>query len=83
MPDQPPPQNPEEKDPEKNAWRQFGRYTQIGFVLPASIVVGLVIGAALDRWLKTSWITLVGLLLGCVAGFVELVRILMKASKES
>jgi len=74
---------PEKDNPEGNMWRQIGRYSHLGFVLPASVVVGLLIGAALDRWLKTSWITLVGLLVGCVAGFVELIRAAMRAGKES
>ena len=64
-------------------WRQIGRYSNMGFVLPAAIVTGLLIGAALDRWLKTSWITLVGLLVGCVAGFIELIRGMIKAGKDT
>ena len=83
MPDQSPEQSPEKKDQEESAWRQFGRYSHLGFILPTSIVVGLALGAALDHWFKTSWITLVGLLVGCVAGFLELARIIMKASKDS
>lgn len=78
------PKPPEEKEGrDQNLWRQVGRYSHIGFILPASIVVGLIIGAALDRWLKTSWITLAGLLVGCVAGFAELIRAIIQASKES
>ena len=79
MPDLP----PEKNGQEKNMWRQIGRYSHLGFILPASVVVGLAIGAALDRWLHTSWITLAGLLIGCVAGFSELIREILKASKES
>jgi F0F1-type ATP synthase assembly protein I len=78
MPDAPP-----EKNDGGNMWRQIGRYSHLGLILPASVVVGLAIGAALDRWLKTSWITLAGLLLGCVAGFAEMIRTIMKASKET
>ncbi len=74
---------PEKNNPDENPWRQFGRYSHMGFILPASVVVGLLIGAALDRWLKTSWITLVGLIVGCVAGFAELMRVIIRASKES
>ena len=75
---------PEDKgSPEPNLWRQIGRYSHMGFILPASIVVGLGIGAALDHWLKTSWITLAGLLVGCVAGFAELIRLVIAAGKES
>jgi F0F1-type ATP synthase assembly protein I len=78
-----PDQGPENNKPEQNMWRQIGRYSHLGFVLPASIVVGLAIGAALDHWLKTTWLTLVGLLVGCVAGFFELIRVILQASKES
>ncbi len=79
MPDIPP-----EKDNGKdNPWRQIGRFSNLGFVLPAAVVMGLVIGAGLDHWLKTSWITLVGLLVGCVAGFTELIRGAIKAGKDS
>jgi hypothetical protein len=38
---------------------------------------------AFDRWLKTSWITVAGLLLGAAAGFVELIRGIMRVSKGS
>jgi F0F1-type ATP synthase assembly protein I len=75
--------SPEKNNREENVWRQIGRYSNLGFVLPAAVVVGLVIGGALDHWLKTSWITLAGLLVGCVAGFVELIRGAVKAGKES
>jgi len=71
------------KKREENAWRQFGRYSHLALALPASVVVGLAIGAGLDHWLKTTWLTLLGLLLGCVAGFAELIRALLKMNKES
>lgn len=68
---------------EKNIWLQIGRYSHLALALPACAVAGLVIGAGLDHWLKTSWITLTGLLLGCIAGFVELFRAIMRMNKES
>jgi F0F1-type ATP synthase assembly protein I len=73
----------EKNNVEQSMWRQIGRYGNLGFVLPAAVVAGLVIGHLLDRWLKTSWITLVGLLLGCVAGFTALIRGIVKAGKET
>ncbi len=79
MPDRP----PETNNNEKNIWRQIGRYSNLGIILPASVVVGLLIGAALDRYFKTSWITLVGLLVGCVAGFTELIRGIIRAGKDT
>ena len=74
---------PEKPKRDENMWRQIGRYSHLGLVLPASTVVGLFIGAALDRWLGTKWITLVGLLFGAIAGFVELIRAILRASKET
>lgn len=50
------------------------RLTQIAFVLPAAVLVGWGIGALLDMWLHTSWIYIVGLVLGAVAGMFEAVR---------
>ena len=80
MPDSP----PENKDPkEENIWRQIGRYSSLGFVLPAGIIAGLIIGHLLDRWLKTSWITLAGLFVGCIAGFAQLIRGIIQSSKDS
>ena len=81
MPDAPPPQK--DKQEEQNVWRQIGRYSNLGFILPSAVVVGLLIGYALDRYFKTKWITLVGLLVGCVAGFVELIRGAIRASKDT
>jgi ATP synthase protein I len=59
----------------KNIWVQVGRYSQIAFIFPASTVAGWLVGLALDHWLHTHWLYLVGLILGIVAGFVELIRL--------
>ena len=58
----------------KNTWVQLARYSQLALVLPAATFVGWLVGVALDKWLHTSWLYLVGLILGIVAGFVELIR---------
>ena len=58
----------------KNGWVQLAKYSQLAFVFPAATVAGWLIGAALDRWLHTTWLYLAGLILGIVAGFVELIR---------
>ena len=69
---QPDRESPEEQ--KRSFWLQFGRYSQLAFVLPASTVAGWLLGSALDRWLHTSWINVVGLLVGIAAGLVELIR---------
>jgi F0F1-type ATP synthase assembly protein I len=66
---------------EKSTWVQLARYSQLAFIFPAATVAGWLIGAGLDRWLHTTWLYLVGLILGIVAGFVELIRTAMSDSK--
>jgi F0F1-type ATP synthase assembly protein I len=66
-------------DPEeKNAWVQMGNYAQMAILFPAATFVGWLLGAALDHWLHTTWLYLVGLIVGIVAGFVELIRTVSK-----
>jgi F0F1-type ATP synthase assembly protein I len=64
---------------EKSWMAQAGRYSQVAFALPAATVIGWFVGRALDRWLHTSWIYLAGLLIGIVAGFIELIRVAGKS----
>ena len=59
---------------EKKAWAQLGAYAHLAVMLPLATLIGWAIGVGLDRWLHTTWLYLVGLILGIVAGFVELVR---------
>ena len=73
--------SPETDPDKKNAWVQLARYSQLAFVFPAALVVGWLGGAALDRWLHTTWLYLAGIILGIVAGFVELIRTVVRDSK--
>jgi F0F1-type ATP synthase assembly protein I len=77
MPDEPNNQDVREK---KNFWLQFARYSQIAFIFPAALVVGWLVGAALDKWLHTTWLYLAGILLGIAAGFIELIRTVSRES---
>ena len=71
----------QDKEPsgKKNLWVQLGQYSQIAFIFPASTVAGWLIGVALDHWLHTTWLYIVGLILGIIAGFVELIRIVNRS----
>ena len=75
----PTPDDPSEE--KKSSWAQLARYSQLAFVFPAALVVGWLLGSALDRWLHTTWLYLVGLLLGIAAGFVELIRTVLRDTK--
>jgi ATP synthase protein I len=79
MPSTPP--DDQNSDQKRTFWLQLARYSQLAFVLPAALVVGWLVGAALDRWLHTTWIYLAGILLGIAAGFVELIRTVVRDTK--
>lgn len=67
---------------QKSSLGEVVRYTHLAFVLPAAAVVGLLLGAAIDKWLGTDWVYLAGLVVGIVAGFYDLARAILKQSKE-
>lgn len=71
-----------DKDHSENRsfWLQVARYSQLAFVLPAAVAMGWLLGASLDHWLHTRWLYLAGLLLGIAAGFVELIRSVLRGS---
>jgi F0F1-type ATP synthase assembly protein I len=72
------------KDPENdNIWAQFAKYSEIAFIFPAATVAGLLLGMGLDHWLHTSWLYMAGLILGIIAGFIQLIRTGMSSEKNS
>ena len=73
-PKAPAPEEGGDGQPPRNPWVQVARYSHLAFALPAATVVGWLMGAALDSWLGTKWINLAGMVLGIIAGFVELIR---------
>jgi len=64
----------------KSAWGQIGQYASLGVALPAATVTGYFIGVLLDHWLGTDFLYIVFLLLGIVAGFVEMYRVVSRNS---
>jgi F0F1-type ATP synthase assembly protein I len=73
-----PPKSPENKDPLVSA----ARYSEIGFIIPAAILLGFFLGKLTDYWLHTKWLYLVGLLFGAVVGFWQMIRMAMRAYKD-
>jgi F0F1-type ATP synthase assembly protein I len=65
----------------ENFWVQAARYSEVAFIFPAAIVAGWLVGATLDRWLHTTWVYLAGILLGVAAGFVGLIRAVLRDTK--
>jgi F0F1-type ATP synthase assembly protein I len=52
----------------------WARYSEVAFIIPAAVVVGLLIGKLLDYWLHTHWLFLGGIIFGAVVGFVQMIR---------
>jgi F0F1-type ATP synthase assembly protein I len=76
------PEDRETPEQKKNWILQLANYSQLAFIFPAATVVGWLIGAALDRWLHTTWLYLAGLILGIIAGFVELIRLVTSSESK-
>ncbi len=68
----------EDKDRKQSPAAVWARYSQIAFILPAAVVVGLLLGKLFDYWFHTHWIFLAGIIVGAVAGFVDIIRTVMR-----
>jgi F0F1-type ATP synthase assembly protein I len=76
------PEDGESREPKKNMLVQLANYSQLAFIFPAATVVGWLIGSALDHWLHTTWLYLAGLIVGIIAGFVELIRLVTSSESK-
>ena len=59
-----------------------GEYTSLAMLLPAATFVGYVIGYSLDKLFHTHFLYIVFLLLGIASGFVQLIRQLMRDTRN-
>jgi Putative F0F1-ATPase subunit Ca2+/Mg2+ transporter len=57
----------------------LARYSEVGFMIPAAVLLGFFVGKLLDYWLHTKWLYLVGLLFGAVVGFWQVIRMALRA----
>lgn len=76
------PEDRETPEQKRNWILQLANYSQLAFIFPAATVVGWLIGVALDHWLHTTWLYLAGLILGIIAGFVELIRLVTSSESK-
>lgn len=70
------------KKDEDNTWQLVGRYASLAFLIPVSTFVGYAIGYFLDKTFHTTFLKIVFLLIGVAAGFLEMIKELLKDSKE-
>jgi F0F1-type ATP synthase assembly protein I len=66
----------------ESPWVMMGRYSEIGFIIPAAVFVGYLLGLGADHFLHTHWLYLIGILFGTVAGFVGMIRKAQQAGAE-
>jgi len=69
---------PEKKDP----LVALARYSEIGFIIPASVLLGFLLGKLLDYWLHTKWVYLAGLIFGAVVGFWQMIRMALSSTRD-
>jgi F0F1-type ATP synthase assembly protein I len=66
----------------KNFMVTVGEYTSLAFLLPAATFVGYAIGYLLDKAFHTHFLYIVFLVLGIVAGFVQLIRQIQRDTRD-
>ena len=60
----------------------FAEYTSLALLLPVSTYVGYLLGRYLDGVFATHWLTFLFLIIGTAGGFIELIRRIMRDSKN-
>lgn len=55
-------------------------YFALGIELAFSVIAGIILGHYIDRWIgtQTPWFTIMGIIVGMIAGFSILVRMTKK-----
>lgn len=56
----------------------WARYSEIAFIIPAAVVVGLLLGKLGDYLFHTHWLTIAGIIFGAIVGFVQLIRMVLR-----
>lgn len=73
---------PDETPQNQSIWIQIAKYSQLAFIFPAATVAGWLVGLGLDHLFHTRWLYLAGLIVGIIAGFVELIRTVTASSSD-
>ena len=52
----------------------LSKYLSLAFTLPASVLGGYILGTVADHWIHIPVLRAVGILLGMVAGLIQIIR---------
>ncbi len=66
----------------KDTLVSLARYSEMGFIIPAALLLGFFLGKLADYWLHTKWLYLAGLLFGAVVGFWQMIKMAIGAYRE-
>jgi F0F1-type ATP synthase assembly protein I len=61
----------------------LSKYLSLAFTLPASVLAGYILGAVADHWLHIPVLRAVGILLGMVAGMIQIIRELSRDERRT
>lgn len=56
---------------------------QVAIALPAGCLIGWFLGGLLDKHFHTEWISIAGIVLGAVAGFIQIYKTASSFMKRS
>lgn len=59
----------------------LAKYLSLALTLPASVVAGYVLGSIADHWLHIPLLRVLGILLGIVAGILQILKELSRETK--
>jgi len=70
-------------DEKRSAGYTWARYSGVAFIVPSTVVVGMLLGALIDKWAHTHWVYIAGVIFGAVVGFIQLLRMLTHMSDKN
>lgn len=61
----------------------LSKYLSLAFTLPASVLAGYILGTIADHWLHMPVLRAAGILLGMVAGLIQIIREISRDERRS
>jgi F0F1-type ATP synthase assembly protein I len=77
------PNNPPKKYSSLKDYVKAEQMVQLALAIPIGCVLGMLVGSWLDRHFHTGWIAIVGIILGAVAGFMQIFTIAARYLKNN
>ena len=75
--------NPAKKYSSLKDYVKAEQMVQLALAIPIGCVLGMLLGSWLDRRFHTGWIAIAGILVGAVAGFVQIFTVAARYMKNN